>query len=550
MPFLAQELETMNWNEDELAAAGLSGSATRVPVPGAIQSVAEVLDPWLLTHGDRVALIGRHRSLTFRQLDQEVNSAAAYLSSLGVERGSRVAASLGNHPEIVVAFLAAQRLGAIWVGVNLAYSPVEKAYMLKDAGASVLLALPDVIDALRAAQVSPGSLRMVSVAASGESDWSAGLGRCAGAARPDVPVDPWAPAGIAYTSGTTGRPKGAVHSQHNMIVAAQVTEELNGYRSPDAVRATASPLTILNMMIGGPVSALANGNRHVCCDRIDIEGIAEWIRSERINTMALVPTIIRDLLTSPKIDQQELSSLKWVVIGAAMVPEGMPELYESRFGHKPTVGYGLTEAPTVVSRTHDLTPRTPGAIGRAAPHLEVAILDDDCRPVPTAAEGEICARATQSGKWAGVYTPPLGYWNKPDETRKLLRGGWLHTGDIGKLDEEGELYIGARRSDLIVRGGANIYPAEVERVLLQNSKISDCAVFGRPDERLGEIVVAVLEADPAHDRDRLIEETRNECLRQLAKYKVPVEWHVLEALPRNAMGKTLKPELKKLLQVD
>src|SRR5260370_292408 len=162
-------------------------------------------------------------------------------------------------------------------------------------------------------------------------------------------------------------------------------------------------------------------------------------------------------------------SLTWVVVGAAMVPEGMDKMYRDRFGHDFTISYGLTENPTTVSRSHEQTARLPGAVGHPLFHLEVGICDETGATLAPGAPGEICVRAAAKGPWANVYTPALGYWNNAEATAKLLKDGWLHTGDVGYLDERGELYVQDRRSDLINRGGANVYPAEIDRVLREES---------------------------------------------------------------------------------
>jgi long-chain acyl-CoA synthetase len=176
-------------------------------------------------------------------------------------------------------------------------------------------------------------------------------------------------------------------------------------------------------------------------------------------------------------------------------------------------------------------------------HLEVAILDQQDRPVGIGSEGEICVRSIDSGPWAGVYTPMLGYWKNPGETTAALRNGWLHTGDIGALDADGFLYVRARRKEVIIRGGSNVYPAEVERVLNADDAVVASAVTGKPDPRLGEVVAAFLQLRPSADADAVVRRLKSRCESELAKFKVPVEWVLVSEMPRNAMNKVLKPEL-------
>jgi len=342
-----------------------------------------------------------------------------------------------------------------------------------------------------------------------------------------------------------GFPKGVVHSQHNMMVTATISVEYSGDGVPETVRGTALPLTILNCMILGPLAALSTGAPHVNLDRIDAQGVAEWIGSERIANISLVPTLVQDLLTRADIDQQQIASLRWLVVGGSTVPQALPQLYRERFGRRMTVGYGLTEGPNGVAKTHEGSPEGAGVIGRPLPHLHLAILDEAGKEVPRGETGEIAIRAVDHGPWAGVYKPALGYWNRPEATAELLHGGWVHTGDVGLEDASGEFHIRDRGSDLILRGGANVYPAEVERVLRMDARVRDCAVVGRPHARLGQSVAAFIEVEglSAGEERMLLDRLRDLCAVNLAAYKAPADWVVLPAMPRNAMGKIVKTQL-------
>jgi long-chain acyl-CoA synthetase len=534
------------WTADRLKKHGLVAPAHREPIPDVPQNLTELYDSTLAVDPARIAIVGRSGALSFAALEGQVNAACAYLAELGVHAGDRVAASLVNDIHIVVAFLAVQRLGAIWVGINRAYGLGERGHFLGDAGVSILIADPKVAADTTAAAQTLRTLRHVVVldAADTESSmWHRGLRSHAGVGRPNVEVDPFAPAAIAYTSGTTGLAKGAVHSQHNMLVSATVAELMALDKRPNVIRGSALPLTILNLMILGPVATLSRGSRTVCMDRIDVLGVAEWVRNERINTLPLVPTTVRDLLTRPDVDQSDLASLTWMVVGAATVPEGLDKLYRDRFGHDFTISYGLTENPTTVSRSHAQTPHVQGAVGRPLFHLDVGICDEAGARVGPGVHGEICVRAVAEGPWANVYTPVLGYWNNAEATARLLKDGWLHTGDIGCLDERGELYIQDRRSDLINRGGANVYPAEIERVLRGEPGVQDCAVAGRPDARLGQTIAAYIQPSAGVNGQDLIERLQQRCARELAKYKIPAHWVIVEDMPRNAIGKIIKSRL-------
>jgi acyl-CoA synthetase (AMP-forming)/AMP-acid ligase II len=531
----------------DYAAAGLAPPERRPEIPGRPQSVAEVLDPVLERDPGRTALVGRHGRLSYAELDAAANRAAQALASLGLAPGDRVAACLPNDVGIVVAFLAAMRLGALWVGVNRVLAPPEKAYILEDSGAALLLTSSDVARELEALRARLPGLRALLRAdpADPRSEWASLCARQRGEARPDVALDPWGPAAIAYTSGTTGHPKGAVHSQHNLLLpgAVSAAERTHPEHVPQGV---VLPLTILNLVVLGPLQTWQNGSACVAMDRTDAIGVAEWIERERIGSFAGVPTLIHDLLTHPEVRPEQLVSLTQPLVGGATCPEALRVLYRARFGRDVAIGYGMTEAPTSVTRAEGGPVATPGLCGRALPQVEISIRDETGRALPTGSEGEICVGPARQGAWAGVYTPMLGYWKKPEATAQALRDGVYYSGDLGVLEPDGTLYIRGRRNELILRGGANVYPAEVERVLAEHPAVAECAVFGIPDARLGERVVATVVLAPAV-RAR-VEELQAFCREQLARYKVPERIAFVETLPRNAMSKVVKRMLAPLFE--
>jgi acyl-CoA synthetase (AMP-forming)/AMP-acid ligase II len=530
----------------DYAAHGLNPPTARPEIPGRPQTVAEVLDPVLARDPDRLALVGRHGRYSYRALDREANRAAHALLELGVGAGDRVAACLPNDVAINVAFLACMRLGALWVGVNRVLAPREKAHILRDSGAAVLLAPPDVHAELAAESGDLGALRARVIVDPGgpRDEWHARVAR-QGDARPETALDPWGPAAIAYTSGTTGKPKGAVHSQHNILVPGAVTAA-SGIYPAGAAQGSVLPLTILNLVVLGPMQAWQYGVCSVAMDRVDAVGVAEWVERERICTFAAVPTVIHDLLTNPAVRPEQLASLVQPLIGGAECPEEFRALYRERFGADVAIGYGMTEAPTAVTRAEGEPQPKPGLCGRALPQCDITIRGEDGRELPAGVEGEICVGPARSGAWAGQYTPMLGYWGRPDATAEALAGGVYHSGDIGVLEADGTLFIRGRRNELILRGGANVYPAEVERVLLEHPDVAEAAVLGVPDKRLGErVVAAVCLAEGANTSDAAL---RDHCRALLARYKVPDAIAFVKTLPRNAMAKVIKRELLLLFE--
>jgi long-chain acyl-CoA synthetase len=490
-----------------------------------IETIARVLDRALAEDPDREALVTRSQRLTYAELDHLADRAAHALAELGVGTGDRVAASWPNEADVVVAFHGAMRLGAVWVGVNRALAPPEKRWQLADCGASLLLSDDPLDDAGLPVVDTDGWRAALDAAADGPVG---------------VDVDPHAPAGIAYTSGTTGRPKGAVHSQHNLLLPGAVLVETRGY-GPGLRKGDCFPFTILNMAVLTTLLVSQAGGTSIVMDRIDAEGVAEWIRRERVTTWNGPPALLHSLAHMDEVAPSHLASLDEVWTGGADCPEAIRSAFAAKFGLPVLATYGLSEAPTVVAiddRSGD--DHVAGGSGRPLPHLAVRIAGEHGTTLPAGEAGEICI-----GPADDRYRTMLGYWQRPEATAESLVGGELRTGDIGFLDDDGHLHVRDRKSLVILRGGANVYPAEVERVLLGHPAVEAGAVLGVPDERLGERVVAVAEAAPGAEVD--VDEVRRFLLTNLARYKVPEHITVVDALPRNAMGKIVRTELPGLL---
>jgi acyl-CoA synthetase (AMP-forming)/AMP-acid ligase II len=522
-------------------------------IPGGWRDVASICDRALAEAPDAVALVGRTQRYSYLQLEAAVNMAAAALQTLGVGPGDRVAATLANHPDAVLAFLATQRLGAVWLGVNRALAGPEKIYQLQDSEARVYLADRGAAEQVAGARADlPALAQIIDIdPAEPWNAWRALVERHAGAARPAVSIDPDAPAAIAYTSGTTGRPKGAVHSQHNMaVVAAAGLAGVRGGHWRQRLRVGVYlPLTILNLLILDAVTAFAAGGSCVCIDRSDAGGVADWIAREGIEAIHSAPATIFDLVSRPEISVDQLATLKFVSCGGAVVPEELKTGFAAKFAKPMYPAYGMTEAPTSVAGHIPERECAPGSCGFPYDHLRLAVLDAAGRELPAGDAGELCIRETSQGAWAGVYTPMLGYWRRPRETEAALQDGWLHSGDIAIMDADGNVFLQDRLKDMIIRGGSNIYPAEVERVLKLDARVRDAAVVGRSDPRLGEVVAAFIEPVPdANCLDTLQADLAERCRCELAKYKVPEVWIFLSAMPRNSMNKILKDKLRERLE--
>jgi long-chain acyl-CoA synthetase len=279
-------------------------------------------------------------------------------------------------------------------------------------------------------------------------------------------------------------------------------------------------------------------------DRRDSLGVAEWIRGERINVWNGVPTQLWDLVRHPGVSRADLATLGDVWCGGADCPDELRDAFAAKFGHCLRGTYGLTEAPTIVAIDPIGTAWRARCSGRVLPQLSVAVLADDGAPVAPGQVGELCVSASASGPWADTWTPMRGLWEGQGVTPS--GPGPLRTGDLGTVDDDGWLRVVDRRKLLIVRGGANVYPAEVERVLLGFPGVAAAAVFAIPDERLGERVAALVESKEG-ERHPAAPALQTYCAEHLARYKIPEVWGFVEALPRNAMGKVIRGELVGLL---
>lgn len=491
------------------------------PAPPA--GVFDVLDRALREQPDATALVTSHGETTYTELDYLAGRAAVALRDLGVRRGDRVAVSLPNDLDIVVAFHGAMRLGAVWVGINRVLAHPEKVFMLGDAGAALYLTSDDLPAQL------PATARPVAL-----DEWRSAVGAATESGDGSHP-DPSAPAAIAYTSGTTGFPKGAVHCQAALVMPGAATVARRGW-GPGLRKGDSLPLTILNMLcLTTLLTAQARGTA-VIMERSDTSSIVEYIRTHRVTVWNGPPAQLHTLLHDPTVSVDDLSTLDEVWVGGGDCPDALRDGFEDRFGVRVSRTYGLTEAPALVSIDDLEGSRPPGTSGRPLDHINVRTGDD----------GELILAPTATGPWAGTYRPFLEYWNQPDATSSVLSDGCLHTGDLGRLEHGGHVRVLARRSQLIIRGGANVYPAEVERVLAEAPGVHASAVIGIPDERLGERVGAVIEPVPGSEPDRgaIIAH----CRVSLAGYKVPERIVFVERLPRNAMGKVPREAVLEILR--
>ncbi|MCL2580955.1 MAG: long-chain fatty acid--CoA ligase [Streptosporangiales bacterium] len=484
---------------------------------------------------------GRRR--TYLELHSRTSVLADALWSRGVRRGDRVALLALNSPEFIEVMLAAAKLGAITVPVNFRLSADEVRYVLTDSGASVLLhseqlaavakSAADGLSVRTLVEIPSAASRAASGPASSEFEDLVASGSSA-VAEHDVAADDIAM--IMYTSGTTGFPKGAMLTHANLqwqsFHAMCMSDGLSRYD----VTVTAAPLFHIGGLGVYTVPLLYLGGTSVILEGFDPAQVIGAIAEHKATVMFLVPAMWMAISRCPELDREDLVPPRQSVSGGAPAPLTMLRFFSGR-GWTFSEGFGLTEtAPgcSVLDREH-LESKS-GSIGQPLPHLRWKLVDESDREVPAGTVGELIVQGPN------VFA---GYWGKPAETAEAMRGGWFHTGDLGRADSDGYVTLVDRKKDMIITGGENVYPIEVEQVLFGHPGVADVAVIGVPDAKWGEAVTAVVvrSADsPASpvSGDELIAWVRD----RLAHFKCPRRVEFVEDLPRNATGKLLKRELR------
>ena len=424
-------------------------------------TINAAIDEAIDNYADREALRSDAGTCSYAELGTRIHRAAQVLRSLGVRRGSSVAASMANREELIVAFFATMRLGARWVGLNRSLAVGEKHSVLRDAHTRILLLEEDDATGWVALGEDRGP-RVVPVGGPG-SAW-ANLNEEASSAPIHVDVDPLAPACLAYTSGTTGRPKGVIHSQYGLVLPAlwlASTPDFALGTRPAACLA----ITIPNVLVSGVLPGLLSGAGCVLVSKPEAGLLAARVAEHRITTMTVPGPTLFDLGTREDIRPDDLASFMCPCTGGADLADTVRERYHDRFGRELVGTYGLTEAPTLVAQEIRGEPHVPGSSGRILDYLTVVVTDTKGMILEAGEVGELCLGARTTGPWAGTYRPFLGYWHRPAATRDAFLGAMVRTGDVGRLDAIGNVFVTDRKRNMILRGGSNVYPAEVERTI-------------------------------------------------------------------------------------
>jgi fatty-acyl-CoA synthase len=507
----------------------------------------------------RVALIQGEHQVTWQDLDRRVNAMASALRALGVRKGDRILLQSRNNQQMFESCWAAFRLGCVWVPTNFRLTPPEVAYLARSSGASVMIAETHFEEHISAVQAESQSLRHVIRIDASSMNTSAMSGLLYDSlvanhfndeeVQTTVGYDD--PLWFFYTSGTTGKPKAAIltHGQMAFVVTNHLADLIPGTTEQDCSIAVA-PLSH-----GAGIHALLNVARGAATvlmpgERLDPEVFWQLVEKHKVSNLFTVPTIVKLLVEHEAVDRYDHSSLRYMIYAGAPMYRADQKLALEKLGQVMVQYFGLGEVtgcitvlpPLMHSANDQDREANIGSCGRPRTGMEVAILNAELQPVPLGEIGEICCRGP------GVFA---GYFGNQEASDKALRGGWFHTGDLGRLDERGLLYITGRESDMYISGGSNVYPREIEEVLLTHPGVAEVAIVGLPDAKWGEVGVAVVVRKPSwSDRS---DQSCSEALQQhldgrCARYKWPRSFVFWEVLPKSGYGKVVKKDIQRALR--
>jgi long-chain acyl-CoA synthetase len=505
-------------------------------------NLAMVLEQSARREPGKVALILDDIKLRYAELNGAANKVANGLVKLGVGPGDKVALMLPNTPHFVICYYAILKAGAVVVPMNVLFKRHEVEYHLDDSDATALIVWEGFLGEAAEGFAKAKNCRSLVVAQmpGSAAPIPAGalpLNALMADAAPvfdTVQTMPDDTAVILYTSGTTGRPKGAELSHFNMFFNAMVcAEKLGPTPQPDDVVLVALPLFHSFGQTCQMNTAIYYGGTLTLMTRFEPQKALEIMQRDRVTHFSGVPTMYFYLLNFPGADQYDIGSLRFCSSGGAAMPVEVMQAFNKKYHVTILEGYGLSETSPVASFNHLDRPQKPGSIGTPIWGVEMRCVDPEGRDAPTGELGEIVIRGHNVMK---------GYYKRPDATAESIRGGWFYTGDVAYKDEDGYYFIKDRVKDMIIRGGFNVYPREIEEVLYAHPAIAEAAVIGIHDQALGEEVKAVVAFKPGQSATE--QEIIAYCKERLAAYKYPRSVEIRDTLPKTATGKILKRELK------
>ncbi len=491
-------------------------------------SLASLLLDTAAEHGDRTALRVDGSAMTYAELDDASARVAGLLRERDVREGDRVGVMLPNVPQFAVCYFGVLRAGCVVVPMNPLLKGREVDFYLADSGAKVLFVWHQVAEEAGKGCAGAGA-ECISVEPGGFEEMLAGATPLEGL----VEVDGDATAVLLYTSGTTGKPKGAELRHDNLTSNARTVAETVIPLEPDDVLLGALPLFHAFGQTCALNAAVRVGASVTLLPRFDAGQALEILQRDKVTVFEGVPTMFNGMLHHPSAADTDASSLRLCVSGGAAMPIEVMKAFEDAFGCLILEGYGLSETSPVASFNHPDKERKPGTIGTPIRGVDMKVVDDDGKDLPAGEPGEIVIRGENVMR---------GYWGRDEATTEAIRDGWFHSGDIGVVDADGYFSIVDRKKDLIIRGGYNVYPREIEEVIYEHPAVAEAAVVGTPHESLGEEVGAavVLKAD----QQATTEEIKAFVKERVSAYKYPRQVWFLDELPKGPTGKILKREIE------
>jgi long-chain acyl-CoA synthetase len=502
-------------------------------------NLAIVLEHAAASQPQRIAIVSNGRRMTYAQLNAAANQCANELARLGVQAGDKVALILPNVPEFVIAYFGILKLGGCVAPLNTLLKAAEIAYQLEETDASALIADESLLPEVQQALLGMDECRhRIVVGKNAPIGWHlcSEFLRDSGPEFNTTQTMPDDTAVILFTAGASGRPKGAELTHFNLFYNAALTADRLCKLTTDDISLGVLPLFHAIGQTCVMNATLYAGGTLVLLPRFEPDKVLQLIQRERVTVLVGVPTLFWYLQHYPAAEKYDWTSLRLCCSGGAALAPDLLKQFEERYGRPIYEGYGLSETSPVATFNPIDRPPRPGSIGLPIYGVQMKIVDEADRDLPPGKVGEIVIRGHNVMK---------GYYKRPGATAEVMRSGWFHTGDLGRMDESGYFYVVDRKKDLIIRGGLNIYPREVEEVLLAHPAVAEAAVVGVPDEVMGEEVKAfvVLEQEEAVDAEELIEYAR----RRLAAYKYPRSIEFRAELPKDAAGKVLKRQLLEVL---
>jgi fatty-acyl-CoA synthase len=530
------------------------------------QTIGDALDQVVEQWGEKEAIVVRHQGIrwTYRQLADAIEAFAAGLLALDLQKGDRVGIWSPNNIEWVIAQFATARAGLILVNINPAYRKAELIYTLNKVDCKALIlarefksshyvnTMLDIAPAIRTSEAgklnlsslpslrslvvisdepTAGMFRFDDIAAMAPADASEQLESLARLNQPDDAIN------IQFTSGTTGLPKGATLTHFNVLNNGFFSGEAMGFTNQDRLCIPVPLYHCFGMVLGVLASVTHGATMVFPSEAFEPLAVLEAVSEERCTALHGVPTMFIAELEHAEFESFDYSQLRTGIMAGAPCPiEVMRKVISKMNMKEVTIAYGMTETSPVSfqSATDDPLEKRVATVGRIHPHVQVKIIDEHGRVVPRGTSGELCTRG---------YSVMLGYWGEAEKTKEDIdEAGWMHTGDLAVIDEEGYCDIVGRVKDMIIRGGENIYPREIEEYLFQHPKIQEAAVFGIPDEKYGEAVVAWIRLNEGETADA--DEIRQFCNEQIAYYKVPKHIVIVDEFPMTVTGKIQKFKMR------